>query len=192
MCDCSWCVCAAELNKIGRAFHGEPQRNNPFLFCDYNWCTFIWEFKKCTSQGKKNTALSANSEPEHVAFLCSFFWEGSGDREEEKALMKARRRRMRGALEKSLRIPVSGSQLGGTAWLLPPAGRLSRCLSCSAALTKREWDLGQEKKKKNTASPLSCSSEWCKIFQSFFYYQITWSYCIFNSNMHKQHTNKAG
>lgn len=134
--------------------------------------------------------LSANSEPEHAAFLRSLFWEGSGDREEEKALMKASWRRMRGVLEKSLRIPVSESQLGGTAWLLPPAGRLARCLRCSAALMKRKWELGQEKKK--TASPLSCSSQWCKIFQSFFYYQITWSYCIFNSNSHRQHTNKAG
>lgn len=145
MCDCSWCVCAAILNKIGRAFHGELRRNNPFLFYDYNWCTFIWEFKKCTSQGKKNTG-SLLIQPLNILPFFSpsppqLLSVRKAEKDEEKALMKGSGR-MWGVLEEALRLPVSGSLLGGTAWLLLPAGRLSRCLHDSAALTNntRGWE----------------------------------------------------
>lgn len=73
---------------------------------------------------------SANSVTEHSPFLLLSEKEAEG--EEEKALIKGRR--MRGGLEESIRLPVSGPLLDGMAWLLPPAGLSSRCLHGSATL----------------------------------------------------------
>lgn len=160
MCDCSWCVCTAILNKIGSAFHGEAQRNNPFFLFDYNWSTFIWELKKCTSQGKKNMGTLLIQRLNSLPFSRFFLRRKQGE-EVGKALMKGRR--MWGVLEESLRLPVCGSLLGGMACLLPPAGQLSQYLRGSAALRgERERDLVQEKAE-SRASTLS-GSQWCKIF----------------------------
>lgn len=133
--------------------------------------------------------LSANSAAEHSAFL------RGEQRKTRKRLWWKAAWRMWGVLEEALRLPVSGSLLGGTAWLLLPVGRLSRCLRDSAAFTNntRGWEragVRPEPKKKKQVDWAAASDVRFSIV--FFYCRITQSYCNFNWSQYKQQTNKAG